>query len=383
VTISLDTGGSERQMLTLARKLPKGEFAVSFILLAREGTGGVVARSSSAKVHVVGFRRMSRSPSAKTARMLLSNIRSVVRFLGLVHSGRYDVLDGWLYPGYFLAALTRPISRVPVVISGRRSLSDYKERWGILLRLMDMVATRWSDTVVANSNEVARDVAQREKIHLPAIRVIRNGVDVPTTPDLDARAELRARWGVSDENFLVGCIANYKSGKGLERLIAAAAIVCREHPMLRFVVVGEGPLRKALTELIDLNGLDGRVTLHGAEADARRILPALDAFVQSSDSEGLPNVVLEAAAAGLPIVATDAGGTREIVVDGETGLLVPVGDSERLAQAITRLVTNADERLAMGMRARDRTLREFSVDRLVSDWASLYNELAAKKGLAL
>jgi glycosyltransferase involved in cell wall biosynthesis len=117
-------------------------------------------------------------------------------------------------------------------------------------------------------------------------------------------------------------------------------------------------------------------------ADARSLLPALDLFVQPSDTEGLPNVVLEAAAAGLPIIATDTGGTSEIIDDEKSGVLVPVADASAMAHAIDWLAGDSALRRALGAAAREKVASEFGTQRFVDEVASLYNELLTKRGLA-
>jgi len=378
VTPWLDIGGSERQMLLLADHLPEREFDISFILLVREGPGAPAARASGAAVHVIGF------PLREASRwglpvLLLRRVLSVVRFLVLVRRERYAILDAWLYPGYFLAALTRPLTRVPVLVSGRRSLSDYKENWGVFRRFLDRVAARWSDVIVANAQAVADDVTLREGVAASRIRVIRNGVEEPLPMSPAVRSALRDRWSVSEDQIVIGCVSNYKAGKGLEDLVTAAALVCAAQPNARFVLVGTGPLEARLQELIAGNRLVGKVILHGEEPDARTILGAFDVFVQSSASEGLPNVVLEAAAAGIPVVATDAGGTGEVLADGESGLLVPIGNREGLADALKLLVSNPSKRRHMGKAAQRRVRRDFSVRLFVDSVAALYRELSPAK----
>ena len=148
-------------------------------------------------------------------------------------------------------------------------------------------------------------------------------------------------------------------------------------PALRVVLVGDGPLRPRLEEEIERLKLGPIVTVHGPEPDARRLDPAFDLFVQASETEGLPNVVLEAAAASLPIVATDVGGTTEIVTDEETAILVPHRDPKALSQAIARVSEDPvlRDRLAQAARLR---ANDFAPERLVAATAAIYREVARR-----
>jgi glycosyltransferase involved in cell wall biosynthesis len=147
------------------------------------------------------------------------------------------------------------------------------------------------------------------------------------------------------------------------------------------VLVGEGEMRPDLERQIKGLGLEGRIRLHGTELDPRPMYGAFDVVVQSSMSEGLPNVLLEAAAAGRPIVATAAGGSNEIVIDGETGLLVPIEDRDALACALRRAIQDPDLRRRIGAAARVYVDSKFGMARYVRERGDLYEELAESKGI--
>ena len=128
-------------------------------------------------------------------------------------------------------------------------------------------------------------------------------------------------------------------------------------------------------------GLADIVRLHGRELDARRLYGAFDVFAHASETEGVPTAVIEAAAAGLPIVATRAGGTAEVVVDGESGLLVPINDGAAVSAALLRLAGDPELRARLGSAARERVATAFSMDGMVAEYAALYEELAQRKGV--
>ncbi len=370
VVASLDIGGSEQQMLSLAEMLPRDRFAVEFILLSRRGRLAERAERAGARIHVLSFSR--------------STIRSQLefwRFVRLMRRGRYDIVDAWLFHGYALTSLTRLVSRIPILIAGRRSLSNHKYRFGRVERLLDRMARRSVDAIVANSEAVRTEVAVYEGIDPGQIRVIHNGVEVATPLAPATRAALRASWSVGPDSVLVGCIANYKLGKGLHTLVRSLARALPTNPGLRLILVGEGPRRAELQRLIDELGLHDVVRLHGAEPDARDIIGAFDIAAQASVSEGLPNAVLEAAAAGLPIIATDAGGTAEVLDGGRVGILVPIDDEAAMAEAIGRLAADPELRRRLGRSARTFVESAFGVERFVAETAALYEELAASKGI--
>ena len=171
---SLGRGGAERQMMLLARHLPGDRYDVSFILFGGLTPLGVEARRLGASVHTLDSPR--RSETLKPVFMAAVGAR-VVEFIRLCRRERYDVVDAWLYVGYGIAAATRPLTQIPTLIAGRRSLSGYKSDFNRFGALIDGIARRQSDIIVANSEAVAADVARREGIDRANIRVIRNGVE--------------------------------------------------------------------------------------------------------------------------------------------------------------------------------------------------------------
>ena len=376
LTAGLDSGGSERQMLALAHGLPRDRFEVDFLVLVERGPHADVAEQAGARIVDLG---LGRRRDAALPVFVVRLVRMAIRYVLTVRRRRYDLVDAWLYHAYVVAAACRPIAGPPILVSGRRSLSDFKDHFGPIARVLDSMARRSSDALVANAEAVRRDVIEREGADPAVLHVIRNGVDIPAALDPSTRSAIRDAWGIRPDDLAIGCVANLKTGKGLEMLVRVAARLATTHPLVRFVVVGEGPLRAVLEQMIEDAGLTERVLLVGWVRDARRVYAAFDIAVQASDTEGLPNVVLEAAAAGVPIVATDAGGTNEIIESEWTGLIVGVGDEQGLAAAVARLADDAALRGRFGDAARDRVRSEFTIERLVAETAALYESLVAER----
>jgi glycosyltransferase involved in cell wall biosynthesis len=374
---SLTVGGAERQMLLLAERLPRDRFDVSFVMLGGWTPNADLAVAAGASVHALGgVQRHS------TARPLvpLKVARRFVDYVRVCRRERFDIVDAWLFHGYGIAAVTRPLTRVPVLIGGRVSLSKFKEGFSPAERAVDAIARRSADVIFANSAAVADDVATREGIDRSTIRIIRNGVLIPGPMPEPERAAIRAGWGAAPDDLVVGYVGSMRPGKGHARLVDAFAELVGRVPTARLVLIGGGPTRPAIEARIAALGVDDRVTLTGDVVDARPLFPALDLFVSASVAEGLPNSVLEAAAAGVPIVATAAGGTGEIVEDGRTGVLVPVEDDAALRAGIIRLADDPGLRARLGAAARDHAAAAFGVDRFVRETADLYEEMALRKG---
>jgi glycosyltransferase involved in cell wall biosynthesis len=368
---SLSPGGAERQMLLLAEHLPRARFEVSFVLLGGMTGLALEAQRLGATVHVLGAPHRAGSPMPIFA---VKVARRVASYVALCRRERFDIVDAWLYLGYGLAAATRPVSRIPVLIAGRRSLSEFKARFGVVERTVDQIARRSADVIVANSWAVADDVVRREGVNRSRIRVIRNGVVLPQPRDEARRRAARAALDITDDEPVVGCVGTFKRGKGQARVVEAMSAARQQVPGAWLVFVGDGPERSTVEQCAQAAGLE-RARFIGTVPDARVLYDGFDAVVSASDAEGLPNVVLEAAAAGRPIVATAAGGTPEIVIDGETGLLVPVGDTEGLGRALTRVLNDEDLARRLGSAAREHAATTFGLERFVTETAALYEEM--------
>lgn len=374
VTASLDIGGSERQMVNLATRLPRDRFAPEFVLLTGRGPLADVVTGANIPIHTLSWHQ------GDVRYHRLRRVGDVARYIALMRRRRFDIVDAWLFHAYALVAATRDATATPVVVAGRRSLSDFKDGFNLINRTLDLVARRRADAIVANGEAVRSDVVRREGLAPERIDVIRNGIAPVADMSVEARRIVRSRWGFGPDNVVVGTVANYKEGKGLEAIIDIAARARQDVPGLRFVLVGEGPHRQTLKTMIADRGLTRHVILHGHAADARALYGAFDIGLQASISEGLPNAVLEASAAGLPIVATDAGSTAEIVLDGVTGFVVPVSDESAMFDRLGQLAISPELRAALGAAGRERTAAVFGMDRFVAETVALYERVWARQG---
>jgi glycosyltransferase involved in cell wall biosynthesis len=373
---SLRPGGAERQMLSLAERLPADRFEVDFVVLSGPGAYDERAVASGARIRSVG---QTPPPNAPAPAKLVRRASKVLRYAAIARARRYDVVDAWLYPADVLAALLRPLTGTAVIMSGRRNV-DPQDAFGRAEHLVAAVVNRLTDVVIANSAAAAANAVDRDRVDPAKIRIIRNGVIVrPPVTDAERAARRRAV-GALDGETVIGCVANFLPVKRHDLLIRSFASVAARGRSVRLVLVGDGPLRPALEDQIRDLGLEALVRLHGSEPNPEPLYDAFDIVAQASSREGLPNALLEAGAAGRAIVATDAGGSGEIVLDGRTGLLVPTQDSAALGTALDRLVFDSDLRDRFGSAAREHVARMFGMDRFVAEFVALYEEqVAAKK----
>jgi glycosyltransferase involved in cell wall biosynthesis len=247
-----------------------------------------------------------------------------------------------------------------------------RQRW--LRRLAAVLA----ETFVAVSAETARVAEQGHECEPRKLRVIPNGVDIERfRRDEASRRELRQELGISADAWVIGSVGRLAPEKDHALLLRAAAPLLSERCQL--VVCGDGSELGRLQELAGALAVSRFVRLLGARTDVGRVLSAFDAFALSSRTEGLPLVVPEAMAAGLPVIATAVGGLPAVVEDGVTGRLVPPGDVEALRGALRELASDPARARRMGEAGRHAADRRFSGQRMVDDYLALYEGAAARR----
>jgi glycosyltransferase involved in cell wall biosynthesis len=362
-------------MLQLATRLPRERFAVEFLTVVGSGPLDDQATSNGIRVRSIGA-----APLHGSSRLVQAVGRAgkIKDYATTVRRQHYDIVDAWIYPLDVLAAIMRPIAGNAVVIAGRRNIDPHRS-FGPLSRTVDGITARLVDAVVANSQAAADNAVVAQGVPAGKVRIIRNGVE-----PIDALAEternaVRREFGASDRDFVIGCVGHFRADKCHDMLLRVFGALLGRHPALRLVLVGDGDTRIRIEQEIHALGLAEQVTLLGQTLDVRRLYNAFDVVVQASRREGLPNVLLEAASAGRPIVATAAGGSVEIILDGETGLLVPTDNASALFVALERAIEEPQLRARLGAGAQRHVARSFGMDRFIREFGDMYEELATRK----
>jgi glycosyltransferase involved in cell wall biosynthesis len=348
VMTSFEPGGTERQMIELVRRLDTARWSVHVPCFHARGAwfGRVAeAAASVAEFPVESFR----TPDA------LQQLWAFARWcrsldIAIVHTTE-------LYSNIF-GLSGAALARVPVRIGNRREINPDKTTAQIA---MQRAAYGVAHRIVANSHAAAERLALE---HVPArkIAVVPNGLDVGQFQPRRRRTPLRR----------VVVVANLRREKGHDVLLDAAVDVLRHFPDAVFEFVGGGPERDVLDARARELNIAHAVTFAGHQEDVASRLAAGDLFVLPSRSEAFPNAVLEAMAAGLPIVASAVGGILELIDDGRTGLLTPAGDARALADRVIRLMSDATLGDRLGAAARADAQAHYSFDRMVAAFEDLY-----------
>jgi glycosyltransferase involved in cell wall biosynthesis len=362
VLSSYGVGGQERVALDLAAGQVERGHRVGVVSLAGEPDGPLAAEFTAAGVDVDRIARKERLDPAlvvKLGRMLRR------RGVDIVHT--HNPL-----PLTYGAPAARIARAVAIHTKHGRNPGSPIER------MLRRGAARLVGAFVAVSETTAEQAREQKDCPPEVLRVIPNGIRLGRfRPDAAVRAAVRAELGIPADAWVVGTVGRIDEFKNQGMLVAAAAR--RVNDRYRLVLVGDGPMREAVTA--QAAAISPHIQLTGRRMDVERLLPAFDVFALPSRSEGLPLVVPEAMAAGLPVIATSVGGLPDVVEDGETGLLVPVEEAA-LAAALDRLAGDRDRTRAMGARAREVALARYSADRMLDDYLALYAEITAGRGSA-
>ena len=362
---TLDVGGAEGQLVQLATRLDQARFEVAVCCLTSSGPYEADLRAAGIRVHVVGFRGlvMFRAPHKVTAQLL--------RLGRVIRAERPDIVHGYLFWAYVLGTLAARAVGVRHVISSRRSLGHFKASKPHYLAI-ERLANSMTTLVIANSNAVAEDAIRQERLPRHKVVVIHNGIDAAkyaVTPSAALRAEL------GEGHPIVTIVANFIHYKGHRDFLAAWPRVLSDCPSAIAVFVGDGPERAECEAWARDHALDRSMRFLGSRRDVPEILAATDILAHPSLEEGFSNAILEAMAAAVPVVATDVGGNREAVRDGETGLLVEPRRPDLLAAAIVALGRDPARARAMGAAARTLVSDSFSVDTAVRRHEDVYTSV--------
>ena len=355
----LDVGGAEKSLYYLAKGLsPRfGKPVVASLW----GAGRVGDWLEAAGIEVIRLHARRTGLHARRMGLLVAGweLRRMIR------SGRFRLLHTFLYHANIVGRLAAIGTGVPVVSSIRVTEIDRPFRIAIDRKTIKYVA---AETCVS---EAVRQWSIQQGLPAEKLVTIPNAVDCAAyeAPPGATRREL----GLPPDARIILFIGRLHRQKGPDVLLQAAAMLCERMPNVHVVLAGDGPLRAQLACRAGELGLGERFHLLGPRDDVPVLLADADLLALPSRWEGMPNAVLEAMAAGKPSVAADVGGCREVIVDGETGLLVPPNDPAALAAAVERILADRELAARMGAAARQRAQREFSVEKMVLLNEQLYD----------
>ena len=355
----LNTGGAQKMLLLLLSRLDRQRFSPSVACLYN-GEGTVAQEIRALGIRVTDLRMTAKWRGD-----------ALWRLYGLLRAERPVILHTHLFHANIPGRVLGRLAGVPIIICTEHTMG-MEDEWRYWI---NRLTQRLADRVVCVSQQIAGFVAHRAGIPEAKIVVIRNGIDLKRFQDMPDRQSVRTALGLPSDLSLIVTVARLDPVKRLDVLISALA----QLPGVLLVVVGDGQERDKLARLAAELGVEQRVQFAGQQRNVLPWLAACDLFALSSDWEGLSMALLEAMAAGLPVVATRTGGTPELVVQDVTGELVPPGEDGALAQTIAGLLDDAELRRDLGRAGAERVAEAFTVERMIGQTVQLYDQLLARK----
>ncbi|MBI2823384.1 MAG: glycosyltransferase [Planctomycetia bacterium] len=354
---TLDRSGAEKQLALLAAGLPKNEFDVHVCALTRGGPLEEPLRAAGIPVRILNKARKL-DPAA------------FWRLKRHVQSLRPELVQTWIFAANSYGRAAALSAGVRHLVASERCVDPWKV-WHELA--IDRWLAKRTDRIIVNSTGV-RDFYVNHGLAPQKFAVISGGVP-PANGTAISRDALLAELGLPQDARLIGAVGRLWPQKRIKDLIWAADLLKVIRSDVHLLLIGDGPQRERLERFRYQVRIEDKVHFLGHRDDAAQLMPHFDALWLASEYEGLPNVVMEAMSQGVPVVATDIPGNRDLVVPGETGYLVPVGDRAGIARNTNRLLDNADLARQLGEAGRKRVLSEFTVEKMIARHAELYREL--------
>ncbi|MFH1857998.1 MAG: glycosyltransferase [Candidatus Omnitrophota bacterium] len=358
---SLGLGGAEQVVAALAKRLDRKCFRPLVACLNEAGPFSDLLEKEGIPV----------IPLHKKGKWDFSMIPKLMR---LIKAHRVQVVHTHLWGGSVWGRIAARLAGVRVIVATEHSYSGKPALYYWIERILAL----WTDRIVVVSEKVKEFYTKTLRIRPDKLSLIYNGVD-PAAFRAERQNGFRKELGVEPEASLVGIVGRLVPVKAHEVLFDAVTRLKESHPTLQVAVIGDGERRAELEAWCRSRSLEKRIRFLGLRKDVARLLPDLDLLVLSSDREGLSMTVLEAMAAALPVVATGVGGTPELVLEGETGFLVPPRDPIQLADRIDRLLRDKALSRRMGEAGRKRVQENFSLEKMTAATEQLYTQLLQAK----
>ena len=375
VITRLDRGGSARAVLNLAEGLKRRGFDVVLVTgLSKEPEEEVDSFNKRTGIPCYIIPGLVRDISP------LKDLSTLLRLVRILRIEMPDILHTHTSKAGFLGRLAGRIARIRHIVHTTHGHIFYGyfgrlKTWFFIQ--LERIAAHLCDRIIVLTSLEKDDYVRAGIGRADTILPIYPGIDLnqyfkKKSKDTDIKKEL----SIEKDSPLIGWVGRLEGIKGCFDFLKAARLVLDRYPGSYFLMAGDGPLRTDLNDWIVKNSMDGRVLLLGYRRDVVRIMNGIDVFVLTSHNEGLGLVVVEAMAAGKPVVATDVGGVSEVVVDGQTGILLPAGEPLRMAEAILRLISDPALASRLGGAGRERASL-FSIDTMIDRTIELYNDIAA------
>lgn len=281
---------------------------------------------------------------------------------------------------WFYGCIAANIAGIPIVHT------EHSNHYGLHIKrweLIESILSKFTDSITTVAENLKRRMVTRSHINSLDIRVIHNAIDLAVFNVKIDKYKVKSDLSLPENNMIIGNIARFCEQKDHRTLLKAFKLISENMRNINLLLVGNGPLKAEMEDIVRDLQIRDKVKFLGDRRDIPNLLKIIDIFVLSSKREGLPVVLLEAMASGLPIVATSAGGNSEVVIDGETGVIVPTQDPERLAEAICKVISDEKRAKEMGERGQKRIKECFTFEHMIDEYEKIYNSVGRRRRICV
>lgn len=374
IITQLELGGAQKQVLNVIRRLDRTRYN-PFLFTAHEGL--LMEEASS-------IRELTLYRSQYLGRRIhpIKDLLAIMEIAKFIKKNKIDIVHTHSSKAGILGRWAAALAKVKIIIHTVHgwSFNDFQGNFTRkFYTCLEGLSAKFSDKIIVVSQHDRRRGLDCKIGDEGRYTLLRYGIDKTSFGAKDA--SIRKDLGISEDTLVIGTIACFKPQKAVEDFVQLAHLTGKVFPRARFLLVGDGVLRPKIEKLITQYHLSSRFILTGWRSDIPRVLSAMDVFVLTSLWEGLPIAVLEAMAAQLPVVATHTGGIADVVIENETGFLVPCHDVSSMLKKVSVLLKDSALRARIGSNAEKKVDEAFSTECMVKAHDDLYQSLIGKKGV--
>ncbi|MGQ9570401.1 MAG: glycosyltransferase [Thermodesulfovibrionales bacterium] len=361
----LSMDGTERQLYELVRGIDKKRYYPIVISLSQGGYWADEIRKLN--IQVIEILRRKNKEFARLAKLIK-----------LFKTIKPDIVHTFLFSANSYGRIAAILCRAPVIIASERSLPEIGEGKSKFQIYIDKLLALFSHGIICNTQKASEILVKKYSFNAKKVFTVYNGIDVSAFMTKGNNNKSKQN---KISSKVVGTVGRLDPVKNHKLFLDVAKIILdsSKNNEVKFLIIGDGPLKRDLEEYAQKLGIADNVIFTGERTDIPALLKSMDVFVLTSYYEGMSNSIMEAMSAGLPVVATDVGGNSELVINGKTGFLCPLGDTYKLAERIIYLITNENEAKQIGENGEKRMTDDFGVERMVKQTELIYSKILGQK----
>lgn len=351
----LAIGGAEKQLYELVKGIDKKIFLPIVISLSQNGFWSIEIQKLG--IEVIELERRKNK-----------EIKRLLHLIKLLWQIKPDIVHTYLFSANSYGRVAAILNKSPVIISSERNLPEIGKDKTTYQVYIDKVLSFFSDAIICNSKIAADVLVKVHKYDKKKIFIVHNGISI-----VSSNISYKEK-----HEFIIGTVCRLSPQKNLKMFLNMAKSLTYYKNNLKFMIVGDGPMKQELVDYSIKLGIGDKVNFCGEQKNIHTFLEKMNLFVLTSLYEGLSNSIMEAMLYGIPVVATDVGGNRELISDGETGFLCPPDDIDDLVKKVMYIIDNPQEAQRIGENGRNKIINEFSSNMMVKKTESIYLRLLDK-----